>query len=240
MTDKIDKSFVGKYVCYAKPDGSFTWGRIKDQGFVRSTKGEQEVFILTDQITCRVANNELELATIRRLGTLIAEGKAGPSLLPGPTDPSTLPSYQRFGERRQIAAGADGEAKRLTEGEPFDMVKLLKPEPNQGMVPAAYNGTEAVSSLRDERHKSRGLRIQQKVGCVVSSVDGHEINFILRRYGYDTNVRRASLNLETDIIDPDNPRFQGMLDGEVFLLAMQSRLAGVSLGEIFGRKELGA
>lgn len=41
MTEKIDKSFVGKYVCYAKPDGSFTWGRIKDQGFQNWSKGEK-------------------------------------------------------------------------------------------------------------------------------------------------------------------------------------------------------
>jgi hypothetical protein len=215
---KIDKSFVGKYVCFAKDDGSFTWGRIKDQGFQNSVKGEREVFILTDQIVCRVANNALELNTIQNLGLRIEAGTAGPTMI-GPTDPKMLPSYQKFGERRLLAEKTDN---------PEEEEKSFLPVPvkeKQGLVPAVNR----VMKLE----KSKGLPIMQKVGMVVSSVDGHEINFLLRRFGYDTSVVVGSLNLKTDIVNPDDAIYDGMLDGEVFLMAMQAKLSKTDMSGMF-------
>ena len=219
MSEPMDKSFVGKYVCYATQDGSFTWGRIKDQGFQKSMYGEKEVFILTDRIICRVARNELELMTIQRMGTIIAEGKAGTMLPPGPTDQSKLPDYQRFGDRRQIELETDNKALVIVKTEETGLVPKL--EDQLGMV------------------KSRGLPIMQKVGMVKSSVDGHEINFILRRFGYDTSVRRESLDMKTDIVDPSNEEFNGMMDGEMFLKVMQVKMSGTGISGMFGSKELG-
>ena len=221
MTSEIDKSFVGKYVCYATPDGSFTWGMIKDQGWQKTMYGEKEVFILTDQITCRVAKNELEFQTIRRMGTMIAEGKAGPTLLPGPTDQSTLPDYQKFGDRKFIEAG---------KAENLALVPVNTPE-QAGLVPVL----EKEMGLA----KSNGLPMMQKVGMVVSSVDGREINFLLRRFGYDTSVRRDSLNMQTDIVDPTNEAFQGLTDGEMFLKVMQTKMSNLPTGSMFGQKAIG-
>jgi hypothetical protein len=79
--------------------------------------------------------------------------------------------------------------------------------------------------------------MMQKVGAVVSSVDGHPIHFILRRFGYDTVVVKSGLNMETDIVDPSAAEFQGLTDGEVFMLAMQAKMKGVSILEIFGQKK---
>jgi hypothetical protein len=222
--EKIDKSFVGKYVCYAKEDGSFTWGRVKDQGFVNTSKGEREVFIMTDQIVCRVANNALELASIKALGNRIAAGTAGPKMLPGPTDPDSLPSYQQFGERKLLAAPAD---------KPEEKKFLLAPaSEKKGLIPRL----ERVMSRF--RKKSPGLPMMQKVGMVESSVDGHEINFALRRFGYDTIVHKGSLNLEKDIIDVDDPVYDGMTDGEVFLVAMRAKLANTQMSNVIGHKPL--
>ena len=216
-----DKTLIGKYVCYATQGGSFTWGRIKDVGEYNTMNGMVGIFILTDQITCRVAGNELEMASIQGLGNLISEGKAGPSLLPGPTDPTTLPDYQKFGERKQITTGAEKASE-------FPLVPTNTPE-GQGLVPAL----EKDMGLE----KSKGLRIMQKVGTVVSSVDGHPIHFILRRFGYDTGVCKSSLNLKTDIVDASIAEFQGMTDGELFIKAMQAKMAGVSICEILGQKK---
>jgi len=198
MQEKIDKSFVGKYVCYAKSDGSFTFGRIKDQGFQNSIKGEKEVFILTDQITCRVANNYLELATIQSLGRRIAAGTAGPTMLPGPTDPMMLPDYQRFGDRKMLPVKTEEKSLEIVGS--MLPAKVSTPE-GRGLVPALEQTMGMV--------RSQGLPMMQKVGQVRSSIDGHEINFLLRRYGYDTSVRRDSLNMKTDIVDPENEEFRG-------------------------------
>ena len=218
---EIDKSFVGKYVCYATHDGSFTWGRIKDCGDYNTMNGRVDILILTDQITCRVARNKLEMASIKNMGNLISEGKAGPSLIPGPTNPTTLPDYQKFGEKKQISTGAEKASE-------FPLVPTNTLE-GQGLVPALEKDMGLA--------KSKGLRIMQKVGTVVSSVDGHPIHFILRRFGYDTGVCKSSLNLQTDIIDSSIAEFQGMTDGEVFLKVMQAKMAGVSIGDILGQKK---
>ena len=80
--------------------------------------------------------------------------------------------------------------------------------------------------------------MMQKVGMVISSIDGHEINFLLRRYGYDTSIRRESLNMNSDIIDPDNEELRGMTDGEVFLMSMREKLKGSETQGLFGKKTL--
>lgn len=84
--------------------------------------------------------------------------------------------------------------------------------------------------------------MMQRVGRVTSSVDGREINFVLRRFGYATTVRRESLAKE-DIIDVSGPEFSGLTDGEVFIMAMQAKLKGRHLQGMFEgqqRKELGS
>jgi hypothetical protein len=216
----IDKSFVGKYVCYAANDGSFTWGRIKDQGFQNSVSGEKEVFILTDQITCRVARNHLELMSIQSLGRRIEAGTAGPTLL-GPTDPKMLPDYQRFGDQKMIPAKTE-EKSLVKTGSllPAKVSEVPDLEVEMGMT------------------RPRGLPMMQKVGQVTSSIDGHVMDFILRRYGYDTSVRRESLNMMTDIIDPNDRAFDGLTDGEVFLMAMRDKLNGSATRGMFGKKPL--
>ena len=99
-----------------------------------------------------------------------------------------------------------------------------------GMVPALEKTMGMI--------KSQGLPMMQKVGKVLSSIDGHEINFILRRFGYDTTVVKSSLNIKTDIIDSSEEVFRGMTDGEVFLMAMQEKFKGGSTQNIFGKKSL--
>lgn len=47
--EKICKRHVGKFVCYQRADGGACWGKVKDQGFVNTLKGEREVLILTDR-----------------------------------------------------------------------------------------------------------------------------------------------------------------------------------------------
>lgn len=213
---------MGKYVCYGEEDGSFTWGRIKDEGFQNTPDGEKEVFVLTDQITCRVPKNDLELATIQRLDNLIPAGKSGPLMLPGPTDPSTLPDYQRFGNCKQLPAKTESKAE----------------EPKQTLpaVVGTPEGKGLVPKLEDEMGLAmpRGLKMAQMAGTVISSVDGHKIRFLLRKYGYDTSVRKERLNLETDIVDAKFEGLKDLTDDELFLLAMRAKVANTT-----GRLSLG-
>jgi hypothetical protein len=53
----ISKRHVGKFVCYQRADGGACWGRVKDQGFVNTMKGEREVLIL-DQRYVRYERNK--------------------------------------------------------------------------------------------------------------------------------------------------------------------------------------
>lgn len=232
MTEKIDKSLVGKYVCYAKSDGSFTWGRIKDQGFQNCSKvgdkdfqnkGEREVFIMTDQIVCRVANNELELASIWGLERRLEAGKGGTTMLPGPTDPRLLPDYQRFGDTKLLP-------EKVVEAEKEENKLLPVPvKEKQGLIPRLGKQLGFC--------KSKGLPMMQKVGMVVSTTDGRNIKFVLRRFGYDTTIVKGSLNLKKDIIDADDPVYNGMTDGEVFLMAMRAKLQGSDTQVMFGTKK---
>jgi hypothetical protein len=221
--EKIDKSFVGKYVCYVKADGSFTWGLVKDQGFINTaTKGEREVFVLTDQLTCRVAASQLELATIKRIDHLLAEGKGGPSLLPGPTDPLSLPAYQQFGDRKKLKAAC---IEVIETG-------MVKVEKQDALVPTENKDIGF--------RKTPGLRMFQKVGMVLSSQDGHEINFIVRKFGYDTIVHKDSLNLQGDVVDPDSEDHRFMSEGELFMKVMSAKLKGGHMLGVIGHKALGS
>ena len=213
----MDKSFVGKYVCYAADDGSFTFGRIEDQGWVRTVKGEREVFVLTNQIVCRVARSELELETIGRIRNRI-EAKREPLFLP--SDPPAILDYKRFGDRRLLPEKQEASlVPTVKTGE------SLVCSPDRSVVPKLDIGMV----------KSQGLPMMQKVGVVHSSVDGHPINFVLRRFGYNTIVHRNSLNEGSDIIDPDRDEFKDMTDGEVFLLSMREKLKGASTQGIIGQ-----
>lgn len=221
-----EKLFVGKYVCYGEEDGSFTWGRIKDEGSENSPQGWKDVFILTDRITCRVAKSELELASIQRLGNLISAGNAGPTKMLGPTDPATLPDYQRFGDCKQLPAKSES-----------------KPEEPKQTLPAVVSTPEGrglVPKLEEEMNlvKPQGLRMAQHVGMAISSTDGHRINFILRKYGYDTSVRKERLNLETDIVDRRFSGFQDLTDDELFLLAMRAKVSNITSRLTLGMRNM--
>ena len=54
------------------------------------------------------------------------------------------------------------------------------------------------------------------------------MNCILRRYGYDTNVRKDKLNLGGggDIVDRHTEGFEDLTDGELFFMAMQQKMQG--------------
>jgi len=215
IPETINKSCVGKYVCYAAQDGSFTFGRIQDQGRQKTLHGDKEVFILADQITCRVARNELELATIGRIQNRIESGREPMQMLPEPPR-----DYQQFGDsRKQLPEGGQ---KQLPEAEASQSLSAVVPE----------GGLVALEKVQLSFSKSSGLPMMQRVGRVTSSVDGHGINFVLRRFGYATTVRRESLAPE-DIIDVSGPEFSGLTDGEVFIMAMQAKLKGKHLQGMF-------
>lgn len=214
---KIDKSFVGKYVCYVKADGSFTWGRIVDQGFINNASGEQEVFIVEDQLTCRVAQNELELRALRGISHRIEAGKAGPTYLPG-REPRRLPDYQQSNKLIQ-----EGKKDAVVKVGKSNMVKVSTPE-GQGLVPVL----EEEMGLK----RSDGLQMFQRVGCVKSRTTGQDINFGVRKFGYNTIVHKKNINLETDIVDPELPFFDGMDEAEMFQQAMAMKVHGTSIPKL--------
>ena len=72
--------------------------------------------------------------------------------------------------------------------------------------------------------KVAGLPIAQKAGSVIGSSSGQRIDYLLRKYGYDTNVRKDKLNLETDVVDMAIFSAEDLTDDELFLLAMQAKL----------------
>jgi hypothetical protein len=209
----IDKSCVGKYVCYAAPDGSFTFGRILDQGWQMTIKGDREVFILTDQITCRVARNSMELASIESIRNRLESGRE-PAMLPDQFVAASRPrDYQQFGQK-QLPDQQFGQ-KQLPEAIGQSLPVVVSTHEGSGLVPALEK-TMPIA-------KSAGLPMMQRVGRITSSVDGHIINFVLRRYGYATTVRRESLG-QDDVIDVSGPEFAWLTDGEVFIAAMQAKL----------------
>lgn len=207
-----EKPFIGKYVCYGEEDGSFTWGRIKDEGWVNTPTGEQEVFVLTDRMTCRIARSELEAKTIGAISRRISSGAAGPIALPG-TIKEALPVYQRFGVGNQLPA------------------KTEEPTKNLPVVTETPEGKGLVPKLEDEMNLpakdtlvSKGLPILQKGGTVHLQSSGRDVTYMLRRYGYDTNVRKDAISLDTDIVDKGTIGFEDLTDDELFLLAMQAKI----------------
>lgn len=207
-----DKSFIGKYVCYGEEDGSFTWGRIKDEGLVNTPEGEREVFVLTDRMTCRVARSEKEARTIGAIIRKISAGTAGPVAIPG-TINKKLPDYQRFGVGNQLPSKTDTSSKKLP---------IVKETPEgKGIVPKLENEMNLHSK---DAIVPGGLPILQKGGTAHLQSSGKDVTFILRRYGYDTNVRKERISLDSDVIDRGTIGFEDLTDDELFLLAMQAKL----------------
>jgi len=209
-TDKdIDKSLVGKYVCFSKQNGSFTWGLIIDQGYINTMKGETKVLILQEQLTCRVAENALELRSLQGISHRIEQGKAGPSYLYG-KDTLCLPDYQRSGSQALLEIIHEEKSVLPVKTEAKN-VKLSTNE-IQSVVPIL--GQELGF------HKSEGLPLYQQIGHMDSPKDGHPVDFALRRFGYRTIVWESSLNFITDIIDPEDKVFKGLSEEQMFKTAM--------------------
>jgi hypothetical protein len=207
------KSYVGKYVCYGDEDGSFTWGRIKDEGWGNTASGEREVFILTDRMTCRVARNTEEFKSIKAICRRITSSGVGAFATGGTEIPVALPDYQRFGNCDKLPLRAEPES---FEGD----LAVRGATEVRGVVP----------KLEDEIsiQPTKGLSIFEKSGSVVSSRDGHMMTFLFRRYGYDTSVPKSSLDLDTDIVDGSLSGFADLTDDELFLLAMKAKLQNTS------------
>ena len=216
---------MGKYVCYGLSDGSFTWGRIKAEATVNTPNGPKEVFILTDRMTCRVPRGELERRAVARLGRQISAGKAGPMALPGNTDPSTLPDYQKAGYGAKALPSGSGQ------NEPSNLP--VKREQMCPMLPEKH-GIPELSEIMDIE-KSDGLPMYQKVASVQSSSDPlRAIDYVFRKFGYDTNVRKDQLNLDEesgDVIDRQILGLEDLTDDELFLLVMRRKISGIGLNQ---------
>ena len=74
LTINPDKPFVGKFICYGEEDGSFSFGKIVDEGIVNTPKGEREVFILENRTTCRVPKGDLEMQSVQAISRKIGPG----------------------------------------------------------------------------------------------------------------------------------------------------------------------
>ena len=209
-----EKSYVGKYVCYGEKDGSFSWGRIKDEGVVNTPNGEREVFILTDRMTCRVARSAFERGTISAISRRINEGTAGPMKKLGRQDPAKLPDYQRFGDCKKLPAPSEDCDQKLADN-PSNLPVKSTPE-GAGLVPRLENTMNI--------QQSKGLDILQQAGTFHSQFSGNEESALLRKYGYDTNVRKDAIDLDKDIIERGEIGFEDLTDDELFLLAMQAKM----------------
>ena len=221
---KAKSPYIGKYVCFGLPDGSFSWGRIKEEGVVNTPDGEKEVFILTERMTCRVPQGDLERSSVKAISRRIGAGTAGPMAIPGRTDPKTLPSYQQGGYKALPEKTEDKKPENTAL--PVKANSALAPVPESAGVPELSE----VMNIQ----KSEGLRMSQKVGSVMSSVDpGRKIDFIFRRYGYDTNVRKDQLNLDDggDIIDRKVLGLEDLTDDELFLVVMRGKVSGIGLNQ---------
>jgi len=222
-----DSPYVGKYVCFGLSDGSFSWGRIKAEGIVNTPNGEKEVFILTDRMTCYVPKGDLARNSIKAISRRISAGTAGPMALPGPTSPDSLPDYQKGGYKALPEKTVKDEKDEKNANLP------VKAPSNLPSVPEAHGVPELSEVMGIE--KSEGLPMAQKVGSAQSTTDpGRRIDYLLRRYGYDTNVRKDQLNLDEetgDIIDREILGLDDLTDDELFLLAMKRKINGIGLNQ---------
>ena len=200
-----EKPYINKYICYGEEDGSFSWGRIKDEGVVNTPLGPKEVFVLTDRMTCRVSKSEVERNTIKAISTKIGAGTSGPIKMPGQTDKARLPEYQHFGDCKQLPSNTKCVSS---------LPAVQKTPEGQGIVP----------KLEKDIQMSKGLDILQMAGDFHSQMTGRDSSFLLRKYGYDTNIRKESINLETDVVDTGVFDFGVLTDDELFMLAMQAKI----------------
>ncbi len=216
--------YAGKYVCFGLSDGSFSWGRIKAEGVVNTPNGLKEVFILTDRMTCYVPKGELAQNSVRAISRRISAGTSGPMALSGRTDPESLPDYQKAGY------GPKALPEAVSEKKPELPVK------REEMLPAVpeKDGIPELSGVMDIQ-ESKGLHMFQKTGSAQSSVDpGRQIDYVFRKYGYDTNIRKDQLNLNEergDIIDREVLELEDLTDDELFLLVMKRKINGIGLNQ---------
>lgn len=200
-----EKRFIGKYVCYGEPDGSFSWGRIVNEGVVNTPKGDKEVFILSDRMTCYVPKSDMAMASAHAISRKIGSGNANKGLPPKP-EPRQLPE-----KKETLPAIKEARAPEL-----------------DGIVPKL----EDVMGLDRESMQSAPPPMAEMVKTIPSSVDGgREITFVFRRYGYPTNVRKERLNLETDIVDRKFSGIADLTDDQLFLLAMGSKMSGLKMNQ---------
>jgi len=50
-------SFIGRYVCFGRQDGTFCWGRIERESSINTGDGLKEAFVLTGMMTCSLPMN---------------------------------------------------------------------------------------------------------------------------------------------------------------------------------------
>jgi len=213
---KAAKHSVGKYVCYGEEDGSFSWGRIVDEGVVNTPKGEKEVFILEDRTTCRVPKSELEMESVRRIGAAIGPGGTR-HFLPSPATPELLPD--KFPEPKSSGGS-------LPCGPPERSSELDGVVPDLGKI------------MGWERSKMGcGTPMSEMVRTIKSSEDPtRDITFLVRCYGYRTNVRKERINIAVmqdggDIVDKHSLGLGKLSDDELFLCVMSRRAEGVPLNQ---------
>jgi len=218
--------YVGKYVCFGLSDGSFTWGRIKADAVVNTPNGPKEVFVLTDRMTCYVPKGELAEITVSVISKRISAGTAGPMALPGRTDPETLPEYQKGAYKAALP-----EAKPNKDS--GNKALPVKKESTLPAVPEA-SGVPELSEIMDIE-KSPGLNMFEKVGRAQSSIQsGRHVDYIFRKYGYDTNVRKDQLNLDPekgDVVDREILGLDDLTDDELFLIAMKAKIDGMGFNQ---------
>ena len=220
---RAEKTFVGKFVCYGEEDGSFSWGRIVDEGVVNSPEGEKEVFILADRTTCRVPKSALEMESVRAVSRAIGPGGQR-HFLPSPSKEETAALLP---EKCEEAKAAEPQPYRPPE----------RPPELDGIVPD-------LGDLMGLKREDMGNRTPMKemVRTIKSRTNpDKEITFLIRKYEYRTNVRKERINILSmqeggDIVDKDSMGLEGMTDDELFLCVMGRGADGLPINQ--GMKNL--
>jgi len=240
-----------RYLCYALQDGSFSFGRIKAEGTVNTPEGIKDVFIISGRTTCRVPKNPLEMASFKAISRRIEAGTDGPRLNPHETPEeymAQLPAYQQDIPEHGMALPASQEQHLLPEStdeapepdleEPSNLPAIVE----TGMT--TIDG-ETVPALATDGPTGKGLRMLQKTVSIESSADsGRILNFILRRYGYDTNVRKDELDIEGgDVVDRKMLNLpESCTDDELLAVSINRRMLAIGatalgLGDKVGGKK---
>lgn len=197
---------------------------------MNTPNGEKEVFILTDRMTCYVPKGELAQNSVKAISRRITAGTAGPMAMPGRTDSTSLPDYQKGGYKAlPEKTASDGEPKEENKNIPVKPV----PKWSASSVPE-LRGIPELSDVMDIQ-RSSGLNMFQKIGSAQRSASpGGQIDYVFRKYGYDTNIRKDQLNLEEeggDIIDREVLGLDDLTDDELFLLVMKGKINGIGLNQ---------